>query len=534
MRKSLLFILPLLALIPLWLVPFYSSHDGFVLVARFAAYWHAFSEGSIIPRWAGDFNFGYGSPVLNFYYPLPGYLASLLHLLGASYELCFKIIISTAFILSFFTFYLWLKQLFKKDVAIIGALLYGFLPYHFLNLYVRGDIGELVALAIVPLVFYFIDKQKKNVAFGNVIGLVVTYGLLILSHNGISLMFTPVIFIYLLLHSVSKKNILSNSIGLVGGLAISSFFWLPALYEQRYVNGAFFIGDMYKNHFLTFRDMILFRWGFGPDVHSDNGLSPHLGILQEVIALCSVVGMFLKKRVTKVFVFWIVVALGTLFITSEYSSAIWKQISVLRMYQFPWRFIALTSFSLCVIATYGISLLNGNYKKVIVVVICILVIPYLQLIPRNSLPDKQYESYTSNTYFHGEASTVWSAGDPGVAPESKVEIISGEGKLSSYRQWNSKKTYSLFAKSDISIKDNTLYYPGWKVYSGNVEIPIEFQDMNHRGFITYDVSKGEHLITVQFEETKIRLLANMISLVSVLVFSVLALVFLYRKKFHER
>src|SRR6185369_6183787 len=106
------------------------------------------------PRWAGNLNFGYGTPIFIFYYPLPGYLASLFHSGGLSFETIFKLIIGASSLLAPVSFYLWARLLFKKESALIGALLYGLAPYHFLDLYVRGDVAEMMAFVFVPLVFW--------------------------------------------------------------------------------------------------------------------------------------------------------------------------------------------------------------------------------------------------------------------------------------------------------------------------------------------------------------------------------------------
>jgi uncharacterized membrane protein YfhO len=64
--------------------------------------------------------------------------------------------------------------------------------------------------------------------------------------------------------------------------------------------------------------------------------------------------------------------------------------------------------------------------------------------------------------------------------------------------------------------DNTIYFPGWQVLVDGQKTPIEFQDMNHRGFITFSVPKGMHNIEVVFRESAVRLFSDMISLFSII------------------
>jgi len=79
--------------------------------------------------------------------------------------------------------YLWLKEFLGVKAGLVGALFYTFAPYRFVDLYVRGAIGECVAFVWLPLILYFglkFSKEQKNIyLFGGSLSL----GLLIMSHN---------------------------------------------------------------------------------------------------------------------------------------------------------------------------------------------------------------------------------------------------------------------------------------------------------------------------------------------------------------
>src|SRR5690348_3969045 len=103
----------------------YISHDGQAHIARFAAMYQAFIDGQIPPRWAAGLNFGYGSPVFIFFYPLPDYLASLLHFFKFHFEQSFLILVGLCFIAAPVTFYFWLRTILSDMQAGLVALLYG-------------------------------------------------------------------------------------------------------------------------------------------------------------------------------------------------------------------------------------------------------------------------------------------------------------------------------------------------------------------------------------------------------------------------
>ncbi|HVZ58169.1 MAG TPA: hypothetical protein VG935_00235, partial [Patescibacteria group bacterium] len=85
-RAILLFlvIVSLLPLLPLVHSGLPITHDGKDHVARIANFYQNLTEGVLIPRWAGNLNWGYGHPVLMFLYPLPSYMAAVFRWLNFS------------------------------------------------------------------------------------------------------------------------------------------------------------------------------------------------------------------------------------------------------------------------------------------------------------------------------------------------------------------------------------------------------------------------------------------------------------------
>ena len=58
------------------------TQDGEYHVMRFWQFYKVISSGVLYPRWAPDFNNGFGIPLFNYVYPLPNYVASFYHALG--------------------------------------------------------------------------------------------------------------------------------------------------------------------------------------------------------------------------------------------------------------------------------------------------------------------------------------------------------------------------------------------------------------------------------------------------------------------
>src|SRR5688572_26239531 len=94
------------------------THDGQDHVARIANFYKNLEEGTIIPRWGANLNWGYGHPILMFLYPLPSYLASFFHFLGFSLVDSTKFVFGLAFIASGIAMYIWVREFLSEQAAL--------------------------------------------------------------------------------------------------------------------------------------------------------------------------------------------------------------------------------------------------------------------------------------------------------------------------------------------------------------------------------------------------------------------------------
>ena len=97
-----------------------------------------------------EFKLGLRASDLGVLYPLPSYIASFFHFVGFSLVDSVKIVFGLGMILSLAFMYLWLSSFLGEIPAVLGAILYTYAPYRFVDLYVRGDIGENLAFCIYP------------------------------------------------------------------------------------------------------------------------------------------------------------------------------------------------------------------------------------------------------------------------------------------------------------------------------------------------------------------------------------------------
>lgn len=516
---------------PLIFVGFHQNHDSVTHLARGAQYVMAIKDGQLPPRWAPTSNFGHGSPFFIFYYPLTGYIIALLYLVGFSLENAYLFFSFVTFLIGPLAFYFWTRQLFNKQTAFFAAVVYILLPYRFLTHYVRGGIGEFFAFSLAPFLFLLLElwKKKKNSRYILTAGIL--FALIVLSHNAVALLVMPIILVYSLMSG--KKVFLATFTSVFIGLLLSAYFWIPALVEGKYTQFSFYFGSMFKEHFSTLSNLIYSPWGFGPDINKTGGLSAQIGILAFILVFVAIFFLVKKKfgRERKYVIFWLSIFFAGIFISTQSSEPLWNAISFLKRFQFPWRFTLLPSLAAAALSPYlFVHIKNKTLISIVLFIFGIIALQFLALPNNMRFSDKYYFSYPGSTYYHGEGTTVWTAGDPFAYAKSQIELIGGNAQIRNLKKTSIAHSFTVEATSSAIILDNTIYFPGWTVYVNEKERPIQFQDPEHKGFITFTVDKGLNHVKVVFTETKIRFLSDIISLCSFIVIVVWIFFMLVKKK----
>ncbi len=537
----LLFLISLLPLVSLLHPGLPIAHDAQDHVARIANFYASLLEGNIVPRWASNLNWGYGHPILMFLYPLPSYLASVFHFLGLSLVDSVKAVFGFSYILSGLFMFLWLRNSLGKFPAIVGAIIYLYAPYRFVDLFVRGAIGEHVAFIFIPAICYFLLKFNLEKRFNLVffVGVILSTAGLILSHNAISLMFFPFVAVYALYLFFVNKNkslFVSSAIGIMYGFLLSSFFWIPAFLEGKYTLRDIVTKNEALTRFVDFKDLVYGAWSFG-----GSGLfSVQLGIIPWIFVLLLPIGAYLlykrgkQERHNLILLGLAVLFLFlSIFLMLEISKPVWETITTLQKFQFPWRFLSISVFAVSLIAasvTY--SLRNKNLQ----VVTLILVLAFSILLTRDYWKVKEFlykpESFYSGIYNSttdtGESAPIWSVRFMEKKPTSEIEVIEGEADITKLSRTSNRHEYEIVSSDNTKIRENTLYFPGWKIFVDGKEQTVEFQDPNSRGIMTFLLNNGRHNVKAIFGNTRLRTFADSVSLIS--VFGLVLLIIGSRRK----
>ncbi len=343
-----------LAVSPLFRPDFFPMHD-FTHVARLYDLDKTIKDGQFPARWASDFGYGYGMPLFNFYAPLPYYLAEVFHLAGFDFVVSIKIVFGLSFVLSFLFMYFLAREFWGKLGGVVSAVAFVYVPYHAVDFYVRGALGELWAIAFLPLLFYGFYKLSQKQNYGYFLLSSLSLAAVILSHNIVALIAIPFLLVFIALLfflNPNKKSFIFYILSFISALGLSAFFFLPALLEKDFtvVNVLTQGYGSYLYHFLYIRQLWFSPWGYGGSILGiEDGMSFQIGQLHLVlviIAVFSAIWLWRKKQeISFLILFFLAVFIFSAFMTTLKSQFIWDRISLLAFIQFPWRFLSLIIFA---------------------------------------------------------------------------------------------------------------------------------------------------------------------------------------------
>jgi hypothetical protein len=132
-------------------------------------------------------------------------------------------------------------------------------------------------------------------------------------------------------------------------------------------------------------------------------------------------------------------------------------------------------------------------------------------------PEVYYTGVYDSTTDTGESSPIWSMRFMEKRFDKPIELIGGQAEITNGVRTQTSHQYHIESENTAQFVENTVYFPGWQVFVDGAPRDIVYQDMNHRGLITFTVPTSTHEVVVKFSETRLRLVADMISLIALVL-----------------
>ena len=543
-------VLILPALVPLARGGFPESIDGLFHIYRLVGLDHAVRSGVLLPRWFPEFAFGYGHPVLNFYGPLSYYWGLPFTLLGADAILAMKLVLASGLIASGLAMYLFARLYLDRGPALVAAVVYAYLPYHLVDLYVRGAVAEFLAFVWFPLILWAFHHLINDSGGRRLIWLAVaslTLAALVTTHSLSALIFAPVLagFALFLLwkqHDWHPLGRVATALILAAGL--SAFYWLPVLTESGFVGLGYGASQGYRNHFIPLREVISIRPVYSYSPQPDVPSTFPVGWVQALILGAALVLPFRMRRGRWLVLFFLAVALFSSFMLTTVSLPIWKVLEPgLAFLQYPWRFQALIALGAGFLAgaiLAGLTSSSGPRRAALgaLIVLATGVWALWSLPVKPTYPELSVQAMWQTDRENGQVGATWTGEYLPIwvkeqrwaislsAPNPTPADSSGSADLGTFLPGTAQLTgtgytrydFTLEASQETSLALHQFYYPGWQARWQGKTIAAHPQGV--LGLATFDLPPGSGPLVLRLAPTPAQLWGTLVSFVAALALGV--------------
>lgn len=497
-------------------------------------------EGVLYPHWMSGSNGGYGSPSAIFYSMLFHRLAGIVNLFVPSIVLSLKIVTFAGFLFSGLAMFIFLRNFCSHAASIAGGIAYQLFPYHIFDLYVRESLGETFAFIWLPLIMHFAYKGIAEGGWRSWIGLSLSYAILVLTHNATAYMFTYVVAAFFLFFAIREKKpgiILKFSVAILFGLSVSAVYFIPMVFERRFVHMEWMINGRWGGY----RDNFLFKG------HSSLDQLEGIVMLLTLVAIVSLILVYYrKKRFNKVpnfhlFFFFLLVAIFSLFMTTPYSAPLWSMIPERQMFVFPWRWVIVSTFATSVLIGLScdrVSCTDIKRDRPIRLVMAVfhgllianIYLASFYIITAKPLQKNDLEWMLKEGKDLIEYRPVWhTQKEKEFSREEWVPVtfVENHGIVEVIRWGSHSRQFTIDALGTSVIRISTFYYPGWTALADGREVPIDIE--KDSGAMLLNIPPGKNEVLLEFRDTPLRRGAKWISILSVLA-AILVLVAARQRK----
>ncbi len=477
-------------------------------------FYESILSGDFYPSWSLNRNFGFGGMESRLYPPISHYSLALAYLAVGDWHL------ASWLTFTFYTFigclgvYLWAKEYMPAAQAVFAGCLYALLPYHLNQLYNTFFYAEFVGSSVLPLTFVFVSRVCKRGKLTDVLGLAISFAVLILTHLPLTVIGAICFSIYALTLLEREKifaQIGKLTLGVGGALGASSFFWIKVLMERDLMAKTLNYPDPwldYRLHFLL-TPIQTFEGELQTRIYETATFFYDLMFLYPLIlVLACTIPFFIWERRSKNNIKGIWLILGvSVFLAIPFSNFIWERLPLLQEVQFPWRWLAIICIVVPVIAASQLNFLiqwfldKKRRPAALIIAGCILAVitfSVSQIIRQAPFIEKE----TVNEYITDKGKDIgftfwWTIWTRKEAFDVKEKVVADSRKVEIQNWTATDREFNIAEGNATEARIATFYHPNWKATVNNVETPI-ISDEN--GAILIPISNIKSSVTLHFIE----------------------------------
>ena len=345
------------------------EHDTLFHLSRIEGLAQSFRSGKLFPDiyTLKNDGFGYGSAL--FYCDLFLVPAALLYLAGFEVAIGYKVTVFLFTWISGMSMALLLKKLRQNNlICLFGALCYLFSNYRITDVYVRGALGEVIAMAFIPLILYgFVDLFLEDEP--QIQMLIAGFTGVALSHN-LTLLLSGIGFVALMI-IYYRKMTFSRIIKLMQAglitIGLCAWFLFPMLeqtsFQSYYLHYYASSSDLASHALMSWQYLINETiFGLSGNYYTyDQMMVVTPGLALMFLPVLCLFDIHDKDRM--IHFGRKCAALGIFFALLCSDFVPWDMLSFLRIMQFPWRWMTLACVFLAVGASVGCARILHHYRK---------------------------------------------------------------------------------------------------------------------------------------------------------------------------
>lgn len=519
----------------------YYAHDSLYHFVRLYQYYYELLQFQIPVRMATQLADGRGYPLFNFVYSTPYLIGSLFVALGISYGESLKAVIVLCSLTTIILWYIWLRKHFTVTAALLGSLVFWFLPYRFLTIFVTFQLGTIAAGVFLPLLLMglddLLDKDRHNDSIhtsGLVIAIIGLSGL-ILSHLVTLILYLPLIVFYILwkfqydfqtlaFTREVRRKLLTVLLVSIFTLGITAYYWLPATFELSWVKAGHEAIVQYQYHFPLLQQLIKSSWGYGySESGSADGMSFQIGYAQWLVFILSLGLVILtitrpknkNGNLTHTGLLFVGVSsfACSVFLLLPISSWLWHILPTLQSVQHPWRFLTAIGASASILVSV---LTERRWGKPLAIFLVILAIintrnyqrPLsLEYASDAELTVKKEMQETGDV--SSEFLPIWASSLP---QNDQAFISTWTGNIIEVDQTINYTIVSSTQSAELELNRN--YYPSWNIYVNGLKTTGY---CSKSGRIAITLPAGEYSVLLRLGQTKYARIGNAISSATILI-----------------
>jgi hypothetical protein len=542
----------LLAITPFFWMGSPSGHDFEFHVYSWMEALGQWKLGIVYPRWAALAHFGYGEPRFIFYPPaswmLGAALGAALPWRAVAGAYCW-LVLALAGASMFRLARMWLRA----EDALFAAVFYALNPYHLLIVYWRSAYAELLAASLLPLVLLFLLRlgnrapdhspdEKPNALVRPMLGLSLTLAASWLINLPAAVMIHYstaglALFLAITEHSSSKQQAKSRILRLalataaatLIGIGLASFYLLPAIYEQRWIN----IDEVFSP-IVRPQNNFLFTTISDPDHNRFNLLVSIVATAEILVLLLAILALAISHRPrtrpnrsgttspeASVATNWTPLGawgVGSALIMLPISNFLWQHLPKLRFAQLPFRWL------LCMNVAVAVLLAKAAKNWTLRLLVCGLLLATLVASGHLTQPPwwdtaadirEMSDFMESGTGYEGTDEYVPVGADASELNKDLPLISDGLGMPvpSKLLAGNAAdRHFAVESKSPRKIVLRLFNYPAWQVLvNGNSVVTDKTETI---GLMVIPIAAGESDVRIYFRRTADRSVGIIVSLLT--------------------